>query len=290
MKDVSGVMKVVERIDSDVKETNIRIDRRTRELKQLESRFENLADRLAFLEQANIEKEGQIDYLEGVIQSMSDKLCRCRDREVSSVSVEAGTEELMVEEAEGSQLEYTKDDEYHTPEVEEVPLPVRELRLIESPSLEPSTNFSGGDECCRPRHPGIGWRSAGPSPAPSEDESPMENIVPIPIQIQRSALVNPVRGQRAVRSAGPIRSKPTIFHARHPYKPSGDHQGISLPISKLRKRYFWRRWARSPGNPYGRFVKGSSDSEGSATDAAGERGEDEGDRVVRSSGSGGQVD
>ena len=75
MKDISGVVKVVERIDSDVKETNIRINRWTKELKQLESRFENLTDCLAFLEQANIEKEGQIDYLEGVIQSMSDKLC-----------------------------------------------------------------------------------------------------------------------------------------------------------------------------------------------------------------------
>ena len=118
----------------------------------------------------------------------------------------------------------------------------------------------------------------------------MENVVPIPIQIQRSALVNPVRGQRAVRSAGPIRSEPTIFHARYPYKPSGDHQGISLPISELRKRYFWRRWARSPGNPYGRFVEGSSDSEGSAADAAGEQGTDEGDRVIRGSGSGSRVD
>ena len=136
MKDVSGVVKVVERIDSDVKETNIQINCWTKELKQLESRFDNLADRLAFLEQANIEKEGQINYLEGVIQSMSDKLCRCEDREVSSVLVEAGTEEPMVEEAEGSQLEYAEDDKYHTPEIEEVPLPVCELRLIESPSSE----------------------------------------------------------------------------------------------------------------------------------------------------------
>ena len=229
MKDVSGVVKVVERIDSDVKETNIQIDRRTKELKQLESKFDNLVDHLVFLEQANIKKEGRINYLEGVIQSMSNKLCRCGDREVSSVSVEAGTEEPMVEEVEGSQLEYAKDDEYHTPEVEEVPLPVRELRLIESPSSEPLANFFDGDECCRSRHPGIGWRSAGPSPALSEDESPVENVVLILIQIQRSALINPVRGQHAVRSTSPIHSEPTIFHACHPYKPSGDHQGISLP-------------------------------------------------------------
>ena len=115
MKDVSGVVKVVERIDSDVKETNIRIDRRTKELKQLESKFDNLVDHLAFLERANIEKEGRIDYLKGVIQSMSDKLCQCGDG-VSSVLVEAWIEEPMVEKTEGSQLEYAKDDKYHTPD------------------------------------------------------------------------------------------------------------------------------------------------------------------------------
>ena len=65
MKDVSGVIKVVERIDSDVKETNIQIDCWTKELKQLESRFKSLADCLAFLEQANIEKEGRINYTGG---------------------------------------------------------------------------------------------------------------------------------------------------------------------------------------------------------------------------------
>ena len=217
---------------------------------------------------------------------MSNKLCRCGDREVSLVSVEAGMKEPMVEEAEGSQLEYTEDDEYHTLEVEEVLLPVCELRLIESPSSEELVNHFSEDECCRPHHPGIGWRSAGPSPALLEDESPVENIVPIPIRIQRSVLVNPVHGQRAVRSASLIHSEPTIFHAHHPYKPSRDHQGISLPISKLHKRYFWRHWAQLPGNPYGCFVEGSSDLEGSSANASGERGEDEGDCVICGLGSG----
>ena len=148
MKDISGVVKVVERIDSDVKETNIWINCRTKELKQLEGKVDNLMDHLAFLEQANIKKEGRIDYLKGVIQSMSDKLCQCGDHEVSSVSVEAGMEELMVKEAEGSQLEYAEDDEYHTLEVEEVLLPVRELRFIKSPSLEQLVNHFSEDECC----------------------------------------------------------------------------------------------------------------------------------------------
>ena len=105
MKDILGAVKVVERIDSDVKETNIRIDRQTKELKQLESRLENLTDRLAFLEQANIEKEGRIDYLEGVIQSMSDKLCRCGDREVSSVLVDTGDKGPNTHWAHGENIE-----------------------------------------------------------------------------------------------------------------------------------------------------------------------------------------
>ena len=82
---------------------------------------------------------------EGVIQSMSDKLCRCGDRELS---VEVRIEELRIEEAEGSQLEYAKDDEYHIPEVEEALLLVCELRLIKSPSLDQLVNFFNGDECC----------------------------------------------------------------------------------------------------------------------------------------------
>ena len=63
----------------------------------MEGKVDNLVDCLAFLEQANIEKEGWIDYFEGVIQSMSNKLCWCGDHKVSLVLVEAGTEELMVD-------------------------------------------------------------------------------------------------------------------------------------------------------------------------------------------------
>ena len=57
MKDISGVVKVVEHIDQDVKETNLRVDRQTKEFKRLESKFDDLVDYLTFLEQANIEKE-----------------------------------------------------------------------------------------------------------------------------------------------------------------------------------------------------------------------------------------
>ena len=106
MKDMSSIVKVVEWIDQDVKETNLWVNYQTKEFKWLESKVDDLVDRLAFLEQANIE-EGQIDYLEGVVQSMSNKLCWCGDQETS---VEVTMEELMVKEQEGSQLEYAEDN------------------------------------------------------------------------------------------------------------------------------------------------------------------------------------
>jgi len=83
MKDVTGVTKVCERIDKDIEETNNQINRRTRESKRLEDRMDEMCKRLAFLEEANIEKEGRINYLEGIIESMSDKLCRCGESQSS---------------------------------------------------------------------------------------------------------------------------------------------------------------------------------------------------------------
>jgi len=140
--------------------------------------------------------------------------------------------------------------EYHTPP------PVCDLRLLESPTLSLGgiAHLKEGD-CGCPR-PGIGWRSGGVSPTFSSEESPVKNDVLIPIQVKHSLLINPVHGQRAVHSLGPIRSEPSIFYPQHPYTTSGDHQGWNIPIAYLRKRYFWRKWARCPGNPYGRFVEG----------------------------------
>ena len=117
----------------------------------------------------------------------------------------------------------------------------------------------------------------------------MENNVPIPIQVERSTLVNPVHGQHAVCSSGPMRSHLTIFHVCHPYKPSGDHQGIALSISELSKQHFWQHWTQSPGNPYGHFVARSPDLEGSTADASREQGEDEENGIGHSPGSGDQA-
>ena len=57
-------------------------------------------------------------------------------------------EELLAKEEEGSQLEYAEDDEYHTPEVGNLPLLVCELQLIESPLLDQLADFFDSEECC----------------------------------------------------------------------------------------------------------------------------------------------
>lgn len=111
----------------------------------MENKVNNLISHLTFLEEANIEKEGQINYLKGVVDLMSDKLCQYRIRETS---VEMTVEELLAKEEEGSQLEYAKDDEHHTPEVGNLPLLVCELQLTESPLLDQLADFFDSEECC----------------------------------------------------------------------------------------------------------------------------------------------
>ena len=291
MKDVTGVAKVCERINKDIEETNNRINRRTQESKRLKDRMDEMCKRLAFLKEANIKKEGRINYFEGIVESMSDKLCHCGESQSSfelNTQRPEATEGIEVEqegeEEEDEELEYANDSEYHTPNV------VRDLRLIESPtlSLGGMAHLEEGD-CGCPR-PGISWRSGGVSPTSSSEEPPLENDVAIPIQVKHSSLVNPVHGQRAIRSSGPIRSKPSIFYPRHPYKTSGDHQGWNVPIADLRKRYFWRQWARTPGNPYGRFVESSDDSESIGESPSQQQGESEDLGIVSGSGSGDRVD
>ena len=76
MRDATSVIKVWKQIDKDIKETNLRIDCWTREFKRLENKVNNLISHFTFLEEANIEKEGQINYLKGVVDLMSDKLCQ----------------------------------------------------------------------------------------------------------------------------------------------------------------------------------------------------------------------
>jgi len=119
MKDVTGVAKVCEWINKDIEETNNQINCRTQESKRLEDRMDEACKRLAFLEEANIEKEGHINYLEGIVESMSDKLCRCGESQSSfelNTQRPEATEGMEVEqegEEEDEELEYADDSEYH---------------------------------------------------------------------------------------------------------------------------------------------------------------------------------
>ena len=58
--DAKGVIKVCERMDTNIKEMNDRIDQHLQEGKRLEEKVNALVDRIAFLEEANIKKEGRI--------------------------------------------------------------------------------------------------------------------------------------------------------------------------------------------------------------------------------------
>ena len=104
--------------------------------------------------------------------------------------------------------------------------------------------------------------------------SPDENEIPLPVCVSHSELVNPNQGQHPIRSIGLIRSPPTIFHLRHPYKPSGSLGPRWEPsIAQLVKRKSWRQWAHVPGNRYASVLTGRAPSEGSSSSDGSEQGD-----------------
>ena len=110
---------------------------------------------------------------------------------------------LPVPESTDEELKYAdaEESEYHTPPVVQSPT----LQLIH-PELNAFGMMSLPCEECP--HLGIGWCEEGTSLV----ASPEENKIPLPVRVSHSELVNPDQGQRAIRSIGPIRSPPTIFH------------------------------------------------------------------------------
>ena len=142
---------------------------------------------------------------------------------------------LPVPESTNEELEYAdaEESEYHTPPVVQSPT----LRLIHPELNAFGTTSLPCEEC---PHPGIGWREEGMSLV----ASPKENKIPLPVRVSHSELVDPNQGQRAIHSIGPIRSPSTIFHLRHPYKPSGSLGPRWEPsIAQLVKCKSWRQWA-----------------------------------------------
>ena len=125
VENAKGIIKVCTQMDADVKETNDRIDHQSRKGKRLEEKVSALVNHIALLEEANVTKEERISFLEGQLDSVTNKVCHCEDRGFSSNMEIAEQEDDKGEEG----LEYASEEEYHTPPV------VSELRLIESPIL-----------------------------------------------------------------------------------------------------------------------------------------------------------
>jgi predicted nucleic acid-binding Zn-ribbon protein len=50
------------------------------DVRSLLERFQELEERISTLEEANCEKEGRIDTLESLVDSMSDQLCHCAEK------------------------------------------------------------------------------------------------------------------------------------------------------------------------------------------------------------------
>ena len=207
-------------VDADLEALDGRIDRHKAERNWMLDHLDSLEKTVNSLVELGVEKDHQIEELQVQVQGMEDHLCQCGEmcQEEEEVEHELHND-LPVLESTDEELEYAnaEESEYHTPPV------------VKSPSLQlihPKLNAFGTmslpcEECPRP---GIGWCEEGTSLV----ASPEENEIPLPIHVSHSELVNPDQDQRAIHSIGPIRSSSTIFHLRHPYKPSGSLQQLRL--------------------------------------------------------------
>ena len=230
----------------------------------MSDRLDSLERIVESLVETGIEKDRRIEELQVQVQGMEDCLCRCREMHQEEEEVERALHSgLPVPESTNEELEYadTEESEYHTPPVVQSPI----LQLIHPELNAFGTTSLPCEEC---PHLGIGWRGEGTSLV----ASPEENEIPLPICVSHSELINP--DQHATCSIGLIRSSPTIFHLRHPYKPSGSLGPRWEPsIAQLVKQKSWRQWARIPGNRYASVLAGRAPSEGSSSSDGSERGD-----------------
>ena len=252
-------------VDADLEVLDGRIDHHKAERNQMLDRLNSLERTVESLVELGVEKDRQIEELQVQVRGMEDRLCRCGETRQEEEEVERELHNNLPMESTDEELEYAdaEESEYHTPPVVQSPT----LRLIHPELNAFGTTSLPCEECPRP---GIGWREEGTSLV----ASPEENKVPLPVCVSHSELINPGQGQRAIRSIGPIRSPPTIFHLRHPYKPSGGLGPRWEPsIAQLVKRKSWRQWARIPGNRYTSVLAGRAPSEGSSSSDGSERGD-----------------
>ena len=253
-------------VNADLEALDGWIDRHKTERNQMLDRLDSLERIVKSLVEAGIEKDRRIKELQVQVQGMEDCLCRCGEMHQEEEEVERELHDgLPVLESTDEELEYAdaKESEYHTPPVVQSPT----LQLIHPELNAFSTTSLPCEECPRL---GIGWREEGTSLV----ASPEENKIPLPVRVSHSELVNPDQGQRAIHSIGLIRSLPTIFHLRHPYKPSGSLGPRWEPsIAQLVKRKSWRKWARVPGNRYASVLTGRAPSEGSSSSDGSEQGD-----------------
>ena len=200
-------------IDADSEALDGQIDHHKAERSWMLDHLGSLEKTINSLVELGVEKDCQIKELQVQVQEMENRLCRCGEMRQEEEEVECELHsDLPILESTDEELKYTNAEEskYHTPPVVNSPT----LQLIHPELNAFGTTSLPCEECPRL---GIGWCEEGMSLV----ASPEENEVPLPIRASHSKLVNPNQGQRATHSVGPIHLSPTIFHLRHPYKPSG---------------------------------------------------------------------
>jgi hypothetical protein len=186
------------------------------------------------LEAANVEKEGRIDTLESLVDSMLDQLCRCADK-----SPQVGSGSGSKEDPYDLDLEYTSDkgseSSYRTPPQAPGSPIFHVLRLVQSPL--PERSHEATKEVCT-CSAGVLATRVGNDTEEMVEETVVrvpENEVPIP------TISNAVRGQCSSRGRG--------HHSYRPYVPPTHFLGSPVGLTSTKDLHAQYLRVRRTGTP-----------------------------------------
>jgi hypothetical protein len=211
------------------------------DVRSLLERFQELEERITTLEEANCEKEGRIDTLESLVDSMSDQLCRCAEK-----SPRVGSGSGSKEDPYDLDLKYASDkgsaSSFRTPPQTPGSPVLRVLRLVQSPP--PERSHEATEKVCTCSSGVLAMRFGDDKEEVAEETvvGVPENKIPIP------TISNAVRGQRSFCGRR--------CRSYRPYVPPTHFLGSPMGLTSTKDLHARYLWVHQTGTP--RIHRGES--------------------------------
>jgi hypothetical protein len=238
---VSEAGNIFSSINQDMMLLSQRMDHRRQEsaaikgdVRSLLERFQELEERIMTLEAANCEKEGRIDTLESLVDSMSDQLCHCVNK-----SPRVGSGSGSKEDPYDLDLEYASDkgseSSYQTPPQAPGSPVLRVLRLVQSPP--PERSHEATEKVCTCSTGVLATRFGD-----DKEEVVKETVVRVPEnKVPIPTISNAVHGQHSSHG-----------HRRRsycPYIPPTHFLGSPVGLTSTKDLCAWYLWVCWTGTP-----------------------------------------